>query len=134
MWTSFDGGSSLVDATSAPSALEHRLGRLVDAGIADAGDLASALGMQAQHVGRPLTKLTLAGALEREPSGDLRVTPAGRTWLSIEATPSPPELVSLPERPAAPRLRAAQVALHVRILVERDLRRAQARRSRTVGK
>jgi hypothetical protein len=111
MWTSFDGGSSLVDVSSAPSALEQRLGRLIDAGIADGGDLASALGLQAQHVGRPLTKLTLAGVLEREPSGDLRVTPAGRTWLSIEATPGPPELVSPPERSAAPRLLLAQVAV-----------------------
>jgi hypothetical protein len=111
MWTSFDGGSSLVDATSAPSALEHRLGRLVDAGMADAGDLASVLGLQAHHIGRPLTKLTLAGALEREPSGDLRVTPAGRTWLSIEAAPGAPKLLSLPERAAAPRLLAKQAAV-----------------------
>jgi hypothetical protein len=100
----------LVDISSAPSALEQGLGRLVDAGIVDADDLAAALGLLAHHIGRPLRKLTLAGVLEREPGGDLRVTPAGRTWLSIEATPVA-ELLSLPERSAAPGLLAPQIAV-----------------------
>ena len=76
MWTSFEGGSSLVDASSAPSALEHRLGRLVDAGMADAGDPAPALGMQAQHVGRrsrnSLWRELWSARAERDICGSLR--------------------------------------------------------------
>lgn len=109
--TSFDGGSSLANICSpAPGAIELRLGRLVDAGIVDAADLASALGLQPHHIGRPLTKLTLTGVVERAPSGDLRVTPAGRAWLRIEPTPIACESVALSERPAAPRLLVARVA------------------------
>jgi hypothetical protein len=121
----------LVDVSSAPSALEQGLGRLVDAGIVDADDLAAALGLQAHHIGRPLRKLTLAGVLEREPSGDLRVTPAGRTWLSIEATPVA-ELLSLPERSAAPGLLAPQIAVDEDPDLER-VPRAEDRAAPDVG-
>lgn len=100
----------MVDFTSAPSALEQVLGRLVEAGITDAQDLAPALGLQSHHVGRPLRKLTLAGVLEPEPSGKLRVTPRGRAWLGIEPTPTTPEPAVVPERSAEPRLLPPQIA------------------------
>jgi hypothetical protein len=100
----------LVDFSSAPSALEQVLGRLVEAGITDAQDLAPALGLQSHHVGRPLRKLTLAGVLEPEPSGKLRVTPRGRAWLGIVPTPTTPEPAVVPQRSAEPRLLPPQIA------------------------
>jgi len=87
----------LINVDSAPSRLEQTLGRLVEAGITHADDLASSLGLESHHIRRPLRKLTLAGVLDSEPSGRLQLTPAGRTWLRIELTPKATEPLILPE-------------------------------------
>jgi hypothetical protein len=103
----------LVDFSSAPTPLEQVLGRLVEAGITNADDLALALGLQSHQVGRPLKKLTLAGVLEPEPTGKLHVTPGGRTLLGIEATPTTPEPAVVPQGSAAPRLLPPHIAVEM---------------------
>jgi hypothetical protein len=110
---------------TAPSQLERTLGRLVDAGIGQPAELAALLGLEPQHIGRPLRTLARNGVLEFSPAGDLQLTLVGRTWLGlptelvipkpIEAIAidalSPVEATTAPEQPRTVPARQ-RVALH----------------------
>ncbi len=94
----------MTELRSAPSQLERTLGRLVEAGIARTDDLALLLGLDTQHIARPLRKLTLAGVLHRDPSDSLQLTPSGRAWLGVELRSKVAEPLLYPERAPGPRL------------------------------
>jgi len=115
-------GSSVPDPQAVPSALERTLGRLVAAGITRADDLASSLGLEPLHIRRPLTQLSLAGLLDRDPSGSMQLTSAGRAWLGNEATSHEREPVIASEDVAAARLvRRQRVMSEARTTAEAEI-------------
>jgi hypothetical protein len=101
----------LTEARLAPGVLEHTLGRLVEAGIAQPDDLAALLGLESQHIARPLRNLTLVGAAERQSNGGLQLTPAGRVWLKVAPVGEVAEPLLIADRSTAPRLRPLRLDL-----------------------
>ncbi len=88
------------EGVQATGELEEILARLVAAGIEQPAALATLLGVEEVHIGRPRRALLRHGIVAADAIGALHVTPRGEAWLRLPAAHAPQTTAPVLDLPA----------------------------------